>query len=310
MREIAAGRTRIGWIGLGVMGAPMAGHLLEAGFELAVHTRTAARAESLLARGAVWAASPGEVASRSDVTFSMVGFPHEVREAILGAQGVLAGARSGSVLVDMSTSAPSLALEIARAAASKGVQSIDAPVSGGDVGARNATLAIMAGGDADAIEALAPAWRALGKSCIRQGGPGAGQHTKLVNQTLIAGALVGVCEALLYAQRAGLDPLRVLESVSGGAAASWQLANLAPRILRGDFAPGFFAEHFAKDMALVLAEAERMQLALPGLALVRQLFVALQAQGHARSGSQALILALAKLSALPVPWGVDADPRE
>jgi 3-hydroxyisobutyrate dehydrogenase len=310
MQEISAGRTRIGWIGLGVMGAPMASHLRDAGFELVVHTRSAARAGPLLATGARWAGSALEVARQSDVTFSMVGFPHEVREVILGPQGALAGARSGSVLVDMSTSAPSLAIEIAQSAEKRGVASIDAPVSGGDVGARNATLAIMAGGDAAVIAALEPAWRALGRSCVRQGGPGAGQHTKLVNQTLIAGALSGVCEALLYAHRAGLDPERVLESVSGGAAASWQLSNIAPRILRGDFAPGFFAEHFAKDMALVLAEAERMRLALPGLALVRQLFVAVEAQGHARSGSQALVLALAQLSDLPVPWVVDPDPGQ
>jgi 3-hydroxyisobutyrate dehydrogenase len=306
MDPIVPGTTRLGWIGLGVMGSPMAGHLRAAGFELTVHTRTRSRAEPLLAQGARWADSPRAVAEASDVVFSMVGFPSEVREVILGPAGALAGCRAGMVIVDMSTSAPSLAVEIAEAAAPRRVRAVDAPVSGGDVGARNGALAIMAGGDAEAIAALDPVWKALGKSCVRQGGPGAGQHTKLVNQTLIAGALVGVCEALLYAQRAGLDPLRVLESVSSGAAASWQLQNLAPRILRGDFAPGFFAEHFAKDLGLALAEAERMQLALPGLALVRQLFVALQAQGHARSGSQALILALAQLSASPVPAVVDA----
>jgi 3-hydroxyisobutyrate dehydrogenase len=310
MQEVAPGRTRLGWIGLGVMGAPMCGHLLDAGFELTVHTRTAARAAALLARGARWADSPRAVAERSDVVFSMVGFPREVREAILGPAGALAGLRPDSILVDMSTSAPSLAREIAAAAASRGVHAVDAPVSGGDVGARNATLAIMAGGDARIVEALGPIWQRLGKTCMHQGGPGAGQHTKLVNQTLIAGALIGVCEALLYAFRAGLDVERVLESVASGAAASWQLSNLAPRILRGDFAPGFFVEHFAKDMGLVLDEAERMQLALPGLALVRQLFVALQAQGHSRSGSQALILALAHLSKLSLPGLVDADPRE
>jgi 3-hydroxyisobutyrate dehydrogenase len=296
MERIAPGRTRLGWIGLGVMGAPMCGHLLRAGFELTVHTRTAARAADLLARGARWASSPLELAKASDVVFSMVGFPHEVRDVWLGPAGALAAIRPGGALVDMSTSAPALAVEIAAAAAGRGVHAIDAPVSGGDVGARNAALVIMAGGDAGVIEALEPAWQALGRSCLRQGGPGAGQHTKLVNQTLIAGALIGVCEALLYARRAGLDPERVLESVSSGAAASWQLANLAPRVLRGDFAPGFFVEHFVKDMGLVLAESERMGLALPGLALVRQLFVALQGQGHARSGTQALILALERLS--------------
>jgi 3-hydroxyisobutyrate dehydrogenase len=309
MQEIAPGRTRLGWIGLGVMGGPMCGHLRDAGFELTVHTRTPARAEALRARGARWADSPRAVAQRSDVVVSMVGFPHEVREVILGPAGALAGLASGGVIVDMSTSAPSLALEIAAAAAARGVHAVDAPVSGGEVGARSATLAIMAGGDAQVVGALGPLWQALGK-CVRQGGPGAGQHTKLVNQTLIAGALVGVCEALLYAQRAGLDPERVLESVSAGAAASWQLSNIAPRILRGDFAPGFFVEHFAKDMALVLDEARRVNLALPGLALVHQLYVALQAQGHARSGSQALILALARLSNSPVPAVVHAQPRE
>ena len=300
MREITPGRTRIGWIGLGVMGAPMCGHLLGAGFELTLHTRTAARAEGLLARGARWVDSPRAAAEASDVVFSMVGFPREVREVILGPSGALEGCRPGCLLVDMSTSAPALAVEIAAAAEARGVHAVDAPVSGGDVGARNATLVIMAGGKASVIEALRPIWQVLGKSCVRQGGPGAGQHTKLVNQTLIAGALSGVCEALLYAQRAGLDVERVLESVSSGAAASWQLSNIAPRMLRGDFAPGFFVEHFVKDMGLVLDEAERMQLALPGLALVRQLFIALQAQGHARSGTQALILALARIS--DVDW--------
>jgi 3-hydroxyisobutyrate dehydrogenase len=299
--DIVPGKARLGWIGLGVMGAPMCGHLLDAGFEVAVHTRTAARAQDLLARGARWMETPRGVAEASDVVFSMVGFPHEVREVILGESGALAGCRPGTVLVDMSTSSPALAREIAERAAARGVHAVDAPVSGGDVGAREARLVIMAGGDADVIDALRPVWQRLGRSCVRHGGPGAGQHTKLVNQTLIAGALVGVCEALLYAQRAGLDLERVLETVSGGAAASWQLSNLAPRMLAGDFRPGFFVEHFLKDMALVLEESDRMGLALPGLALVRQLFVALKAQGHGRSGTQALILALATLSNVEWP---------
>jgi 3-hydroxyisobutyrate dehydrogenase len=299
--ETAPGKTRLGWIGLGVMGAPMCSHLVDAGFGVAVHTRTPGRAEGVLARGARWAATPRAVAETSDVVLSMVGFPHEVREVILGESGALAGCRPGAVLVDMSTSSPALAREIAERAAARGVHAVDAPVSGGDVGAREARLVIMAGGDAGVIEALDPVWRRLGRSCVRHGGPGAGQHTKLVNQTLIAGALVGVCEALLYAHRAGLDLERVLETVSGGAAASWQLSNLAPRILAGDFRPGFFVEHFLKDMGLVLEESDRMGLALPGLALVRQLLVALKAQGHGRSGTQALILALAKLSNVEWP---------
>jgi len=293
--------VKVGWIGLGVMGESMSGHLLRAGYPLTVHTRTRAKAAAQLAAGAVWADSPRLVAEASDVVFTMVGFPHEVREVVLGRDGVLAGLRAGGILVDMTTSEPALAAELAEAARARGAWAIDAPVSGGDVGAREARLSIMVGGDADALAVVRPGLEALGRTIVHHGGPGSGQHAKLVNQTLIASNMVGVCEGLLYAQRAGLDPERVLASVSGGAAGSWSLANLAPRMLAGDTAPGFYVEHFVKDMAIALREAERMKLALPGLALAKQLYDRLVALGHARSGTQALVLALAKLSAVAWP---------
>jgi 3-hydroxyisobutyrate dehydrogenase len=299
--NIEPGKTRIGWIGTGVMGASMCGHLLARGFSATVYNRTRSKAERLLAQGAGWADSPRQVAQHSDVVFTIVGFPRDVREVVLGPQGALAGSQPGSILVDMTTSEPSLAIEIAAAAREKGVFSLDAPVSGGDVGAREARLSIMIGGDADAIEALRPCWEAMSKTFIRQGGPGAGQHTKLVNQTLIASNMVGVCEALLYGFRAGLDLNRVLESVACGAAGSWSLSNLGPRIIQNNFDPGFFVQHFIKDMGIALDEARRMGLVLPGLALANQLYLAVAAQGHGRQGTHALQLALASLSGIDWP---------
>jgi 3-hydroxyisobutyrate dehydrogenase len=219
-----------------------------------------------------------------------------VREVYLGADGVLAGCRTGAIVVDMTTSQPALAVEIAEAAKSRGVHAVDAPVSGGDVGAREARLSIMIGGEKEIVESLAPCWQAMGKTFIHQGPAGAGQHTKLVNQILVAAGMIGICESLLYAYKAGLDLETVLQSVAPGAAGSWALSNLAPRIIANNFAPGFFVEHFIKDMGIVLDEAKRMNLALPGLALVNQLYVALAAQGHARDGTQALHLALAAMS--------------
>jgi 3-hydroxyisobutyrate dehydrogenase len=290
------GTTRVGWIGTGVMGLSMCGHVLDAGYDVTVHNRTRDRAQPLLERGATWADTPGAVAAASDVVCSIVGYPGDVREVLLGDDGALGGAAAGSVLVDLTTSEPSLAVEIAEVAAAKGVASVDAPVSGGDVGARNATLSIMVGGDEEAVERVRPLLETFGKTIVRQGGPGAGQHTKMVNQTLIAGAMIGVCEALLYAYRAGLDLETVLSSVEPGAAGSWSLTNYAPRMLKGDFEPGFVVEHFVKDMGIALAEARRMNLSLPGLALVQQLYVALMAQGQGRKGTQSLILALASLS--------------
>ena len=223
---------KLGWIGLGVMGGSMCTHLLRAGYPLTVHTRTRAKAAPQIAAGAAWADSARAVALASDVVFTMVGFPSDVREVVLGEEGVLAGLRAGGILVDMTTSEPALAVELAEAARARGAWAIDAPVSGGDVGAREARLSIMVGGHADALAVVRPALETLGRTIVHQGGPGSGQHTKMVNQTLIASNMIGVCEAMLYAQRAGLDPERVLESVSGGAAGSWSLANLAPRLLK------------------------------------------------------------------------------
>jgi 3-hydroxyisobutyrate dehydrogenase len=293
-------KTRVGWVGLGVMGSSMCGHILEAGHPVTVHTRTRASAEPLISRGARWADTPADVARASDVTFAIVGFPPDVREVFLGAQGALAGAATGSVLVDMTTSEPQLAAEIAQAAAAKRVGALDAPVSGGDAGARNATLSIMVGGDPATLERVQPLFEILGKKIVHQGEAGAGQHAKMVNQILIASTMVGVCEALLYAYRAGLDLETVLDSVSSGAAGSWSLSNYAPRMLAGDFEPGFAVDHFIKDMGIALAEARRMRLSVPGLALAEQLYVALSAQGYGRKGTQALVLALAQLS--DVEW--------
>ncbi len=292
--------TRIGWIGTGVMGASMAGHLAAAGYSLTVNTRTRDKAEALEESGAAWAESPAAVAAASDVTFAIVGFPEDVREVFLGANGALDGAAPGSVVVDMTTSEPSLAVEIAAAAAGKGVGAVDAPVSGGDVGARNATLSIMIGGEDEDVQRVWPLFEIIGATLVHLGGPGAGQHTKMVNQILIATGMIGVSEALLYAQQAGLDLEKTLEAVSGGAAGSWSLSNYGPRMLGGDFAPGFFVDHFVKDMGIALDEAGRMGLAVPGLALAHQLYVALQAQGGGRNGTQALLLALAKLN--DVAW--------
>lgn len=289
-------QTRVGWIGLGVMGTSMCGHILDAGHPVTVNTRTRASAESLVSRGAVWADTPADVAHASDVTFAIVGFPADVREVFLGDHGALAGAAAGSVLVDMTTSEPQLAVEIAAAGAAKGLVALDAPVSGGDAGARNATLSIMVGGDLATVERVRPLFEILGKNIVHQGAAGAGQHAKMVNQILIATTMVGLCEALLYAYRAGLDLETVLDSVASGAAGSWSLSNYAPRILAGDFEPGFAVDHFIKDMGIALSEARRMRLSVPGLALAEQLYVALSAQGYGRKGTQALVLALARLS--------------
>lgn len=296
--SIIPGQTRIGWIGTGVMGSSMCGHLMDAGFSATVYSRTKSKALGLLDRGASWADSPKAVAATSDVIFSIVGFPADVREVMLGADGALAGAATGAVLVDMTTSEPSLAVEIAEAAKARGVHSIDAPVSGGDVGAKNGTLSLMIGGEAEVVTALQSCWEAMGKTIVHQGGPGAGQHTKMVNQILIATNMIGVCEALLYGYRAGLDLPTMLQSVGSGAAGSWSLSNLGPRIMDNNFDPGFFVEHFIKDMGIALAESKRMGLAMPGLALAHQLYLSLQAQGHGRDGTHALELALAGMSGI------------
>jgi 3-hydroxyisobutyrate dehydrogenase len=274
----------------------MCGHLMNAGYSATVYSRTQQKAQTLIDRGARWAATPRAVAENSDVVFSIVGFPADVREVLLGEQGALSGAKPGVVLVDMTTSQPSLAVEIYDTAKQKGVHSVDAPVSGGDIGARNAALSIMLGGDQAVVESLQPLWEAMGKTIVYQGLAGSGQHTKMVNQTLIAGGMIGVCEALLYGYKAGLDLPTVLKSVASGAAGSWSLSNLGPRIIDNNFDPGFFVEHIIKDLGIVLEESRRMGLFMPGLALAEQLYQGVKAQGHGRDGTQSLILALGKMA--------------
>lgn len=294
--EVSPAKTRVGWIGTGVMGRSMCGHVIDAGYSTTVFSRTKAKADDLVAKGARWAASPRDVAAASDVVFAIVGYPEDVREVLIGESGALGAMKGGGVLVDMTTSRPSLAVEIAEGAAKQGVVSIDAPVSGGDVGAKNGTLSIMIGGDEATVTALEPLWNTMGSKWILQGGPGAGQHTKVVNQTLIASGMIGVCEALLYGYKAGLNLDRVLESVASGAAGSWSLSNYGPRMIAGNFEPGFFVEHFLKDVGIAIEESRRMGLKMPGLEMAEQLYKMAAADGLARKGTQSLILALAKLS--------------
>jgi len=278
----------VGFVGLGIMGRSMAGHLLAAGHRLHVYNRSRDKADELVARGAIWQATPGEVAAHADIVITMVGYPHDVEEVYLSADGIVARARAGAILIDMTTSSPALAARIAAAAAERGVRALDAPVSGGDIGAREAKLAIMVGGEPAAFDAALPVLQRMGANIVLQGGPGAGQHTKMCNQIVIASTVMGVCEGLAYARDAGLDAETVLKSIGGGAASGFQLNVLGARIIKGDFAPGFFIEHFIKDMGIALAEAERMRLELPGLALAKRLFDDLKAKGYGRAGTQAL----------------------
>lgn len=288
--------ARVGWIGTGVMGSPMCEHLLQAGYLLMVHSGTKAKSESLLRQGAQWGETIGEVACQSDVVLTMVGFPKDVREVYLGKHGLFANSRSGQVFVDLTTSEPNLACEIALRAREHEVFVLDAPVSGGDVGAKQGTLSVMVGGEQSVFESLQPILGAFGKILVHHGPAGSGQHAKLCNQITIAGTMIGICEALLYAHQAGLDGGKLLESIRQGAAGCWTLEYLAPKMLQRDFAPGFFVEHFIKDMGIALAEANRMGLLLPGLTTVHKLYQSVQAYGHGRSGTHALLLAIESLS--------------
>jgi 3-hydroxyisobutyrate dehydrogenase len=290
------GKTRIGWIGTGVMGRWMCEHAMKKGYSATVYNRSADKAQPLVDQGAKLAKSPKEVAQNADMIFAIVGFPKDVREVFLGEEGALAGAKAGAVLVDMTTSEPSLAKEIYEAAKGKGVASLDAPVSGGDVGAKNAALSIMIGGDKEVVAAVQPVFECMGKTIVHQGAAGAGQHTKMVNQILISSNMIALCEGLLYGHKAGLDLETVFKSVSVGAAGSKALEVLGPRMLKRDFEPGFYVEHFIKDMGIALAEAEAMNLCLPGLALAKQLYEAVRAQGYGRKGTQALLMALEQIN--------------
>lgn len=281
-------QTVIGLVGTGVMGKSMAGHFIKAGYEVHVYNRTKAKAEDLLEQGAKWQDSPGQLARDCNVIITMVGFPSDVEEVYLGEQGILQNAKPNSYLIDMTTSSPALAAKIYNAAKERQMVSLDAPVSGGDVGAKEARLSIMVGGDKDAFDTVLPLFEIIGKNIVYQGQAGAGQHTKMCNQIAIASNMIGVCEALVYAKKAGLDPSTVLKSIETGAAGSWSLSNLAPRIIADNFAPGFYVKHFIKDMGIALQAAEEMKLDMPGLSLAKALYEQLAAIGEENSGTQAL----------------------
>ncbi len=280
--------TKVGFIGTGVMGKSMAGHLRTAGYEVHIYTRTKSKAEDLLAQGAVWQDTPSELAAVCQVIITMVGYPSDVEALYLGEDGLIAKGKTGAYLIDMTTSSPSLAQRIHQAATKRGMHSLDAPVSGGDIGAREARLSIMVGGDQEAFETLAPILNLMGKNIVLQGKAGAGQHTKMCNQIAIATNMIGVCEAIVYATQAGLEPEAVLKSIESGAAGSWSLTNLAPRIIAGNFEPGFYVKHFIKDMQIALDSAAEMDLKLPGLTLARSLYGQLADQGFGDKGTQAL----------------------
>ncbi|MDQ7094507.1 NAD(P)-dependent oxidoreductase [Desulfosporosinus sp. PR] len=280
--------SKVGFVGTGVMGKSMASHILKAGYQVNIYTRTKDKADSLLKAGAVWQDNVADLAKNSDVIISMVGYPKDVEEIYLGEKGIIKHAKSGSYLVDMTTSSPSLAQRIYQEARAKTMYAIDAPVSGGDVGAKEARLAIMVGGDEEVFNALVPILSFLGKNIIYQGSAGAGQHTKMCNQIAIASNMIGVCEAVAYAQKSGLNPETVLKSIESGAAGSWSLSNLAPRMLANDFAPGFYVKHFIKDMTIALDSAQEMGLLTPGLELAKSLYDKLAAAGEENSGTQSL----------------------
>lgn len=284
----ASKQTRVGFIGLGIMGLNMARHLLAAGYPLSVANRSRAAAEELLAKGAVWCDTPGAIAASSDVIITMVGVPADVEEVYLGDDGIVAHMAPGTLLIDMSTSSPSLARRIAERAAACGCEALDAPVSGGEAGARDAKLSIMVGGSQEGFERALPLLQKLGTNIQRQGEAGAGQHTKMCNQILIASTMMGICEGLAYAKQQGLDLDRVLEAIGGGAAASFQLTTFGKRIVQGDFAPGFYAEHLLKDLSIALEEADRIGQDLPGLRQAKKLYASLVEQGYGRLGTQAL----------------------
>lgn len=296
MLKVSPKRTTVGWIGTGVMGSSMCSHLIKKGYKTVVFNRTKRKAKSLIEEGAEWAKTPKEVALKSDVIFTIVGFPEDVRQVYFNDDGILTGVKEGSILVDMTTTEPSLAEDIYERAKLKGVFSVDAPVSGGDIGAQAGNLSIMVGGGAEPVKAVMPLLKLMGKNIVHQGEAGKGQHAKMCNQIMASALMIGMCETLLYGYKSGLDLETMLSSVSKGAAGAWMLDNLAPKTIKRDFEPGFYVEHFIKDMGIALNEAEQMNLTLPGLSLVHQLYVATKAQGYGRKGTQALLLALEKIS--------------
>ena len=280
---------KIGFIGLGIMGAAMAGHLIDAGYELSVYNRTKSKAEPLLARGARYCESPGKCAAGQDAVITIVGYPKDVEEIYLGADGILDNLAPGAYVADMTTSSPSLAVRIYEEAKKRGIHALDAPVTGGDMGAQNATLNILVGGDEDASHAMQPIFAAMGKNIVYEGAVGAGQKTKAANQIAIAGTLAGACEAFAYARAAGLDPEKVFSSISGGAAASFQMSNMIRKALDGDFAPGFMIKHFVKDMNIGAETSREYGIDLPVLEQVLREARSLEANGGGTEGTQSLL---------------------
>ena len=280
--------TVIGFIGIGVMGKSMASHLLSAGFPMIVYNRSKEKAEELVQNGAIWVSTPKEVAQQANVIFTIVGYPRDVEEVYLGDQGIITNGKPNTYVIDMTTSTPTLAVKIFEEANRKGIHAIDAPVSGGDIGAKEAKLSIMVGGEKEVFQELEPLFNILGTNVVYQGTAGAGQHTKMCNQIAIASNMIGVCEAIVYAENAGLDPQNVLASITSGAAGSWSLSNLAPKMIEGDFEPGFYIKHFIKDMNIALEEAGAMGMETPGLSLAKRLYEQLAENGEENSGTHAL----------------------
>ena len=279
----------IAFIGTGVMGKSIVEHLMNATYDVTVYTRTKEKAQSLIDAGAKWAATPAEVAQDKDIIFTMVGYPQDVEEVVAGEQGVLQTAKAGAVLIDMTTSEPTLAQKIYEKAQQQGISALDAPVSGGDLGAKNGTLSIMVGGDEVTFTAVYDVLKVFGDNVIYQGQAGAGQHTKMCNQIAIASGMIGVSEAMAYGLAAGLTMDKVLQSITTGAAGSWGLTNLAPRMIKGDYEAGFYIKHIVKDMGIALRECAQMNITLPGLALANDMYTKLVAAGYGEEGTQALI---------------------
>lgn len=292
--------NHIGWIGTGVMGKAMCDHLIDAGCNIFVFNRTRDKAKELINMGAIWCSNPSEVARKSDIIFTIVGFPHDVEEVYFGGNGILKSIKNGSIIVDMTTSEPSLAQRIYKEANKIGVSSLDAPVSGGDVGAKNGTLAIMIGGDKETYEQVLPLFELMGENISYMGKAGAGQHTKMSNQILIASTMIGTIESLLYAYKAGNDLEQVIKVIGKGAAGCWSINNLGPRIAKNNFEPGFFIKHFVKDMGIALKEARLMNLSLPGLALAYQFYMYAIALGLEDMGSHGLYKILGKMNGIEI----------
>ena len=286
--SIEPGKTIVGFIGLGVMGQSMAGHILNAGYKLHVYTRTKERAENIILKGAVWEDTVSEVSTKCDVIITIVGFPADVEEVYLGENGILNNAKKGAVVIDMTTSSPDLAVKLHEKAKIKGIESLDAPVSGGDIGAQNATLSIMVGGDKKTFDKAFPLFEVMGENIVLQGKPGSGQHTKMANQIAIAAGMVAVCESIAYAEKSGLDPETVLKSIGSGAAGSWSLNNMGPRMIARNFEPGFYIKHFIKDMTIAAISSSRMGLETPGLDLALSLYKKMAEMGYENDGTQGL----------------------